>query len=185
MTGTPASSYRSASDLGKRLLLKSRKRYHAVPTPSFPVAVAFFLLTNAVFYFMAHGWYSQRQLAEHGERLTALITHKWKAARWGDDYYIGYAFTDDSGEQHSNSARIKGDSQSFYTLGEQVEVLVDPQRPSRSALVEKSHLSVMERMSTAPSTAGLTGILALMSWWVFIARLRRSWRKLHRTNERR
>jgi hypothetical protein len=142
------------------------------------VAIAFFLITNAVFYTTAGSYYLSQRLRNHGAAVQAMITHKWQATRWSDEVYIGYAYVDEQGIQYNGSARIREAGAGFYEIGEPVEVLVDREVPSRSALAERSHLSLMETVSSYLAMVVLTGIFCLFGWWLLVARIRRRWQSL-------
>lgn len=143
-----------------------------------PVAIALFLITNAVFYFTAGSYYLAHRLRHHGATVEAMVTHKWRAARWSDEVYIGYAYVDEAGVEHSGSARLRKAGAGLYQIGEAVEVVVDGDVPARSALADRSHLSLMETVSANLAMLALTGLFCVFGWWLFINRIRRRWSAL-------
>lgn len=147
------------------------------------MAIAFFIITNAVFYSTVGSYYLSHRLRNHGAAVEAMVTHKWKATRWGDEVYIGYAYVDDEGVQHSGSARIREAGAGFYEIGKPVEVVVDREVSGRSVLADRTHLSLMETISANLAMVVLTGLFCLFGWWLFVNRIRRRWTGLRRGPE--
>lgn len=141
------------------------------------MAVAFFLITNAVFYYTLGSFYIGHRL-QRGRVMSAVITHKWPATRWGSEVYIGYSYVGPRGGAHSGSARIRAVGAELYRVGDSLDVVVDEDIPERSGLRNRTHLSLMETLSSHVGMVLLTGLFCVFGWWLFLGRLRKRWRAL-------
>ena len=94
-----------------------------------------------------------------------------------------FSFGCGGAEPEAEVSPIREAGAGFYTIGEPLEVLVDVETPSRSALADRTHLSLMETVSANLAMVILTGLFCLFGWWLLVSRVRRRWQGLRRQAE--